>query len=88
MMPKLPEPDGWFFTEEGRLAETGQYEKEAVRAIQEEAYRAGMAAERERCANIVDVPAGLEAWEIVGGSEGINMLRELADKIRGSQEVK
>jgi len=44
-MPKLPEPDGWFFSEEGRMSETHQYEIETVRAIQEEAYKAGMAAQ-------------------------------------------
>lgn len=41
-------------------------------------------AERERCAKIVDVPPGTEAWEVIGGEEGLTMLRELAAQIRGA----
>jgi hypothetical protein len=44
---------------------------------------AAVAAERERCATIVDVPPDTEAWEVIGGGEGLTMLRELAAKIRG-----
>jgi hypothetical protein len=47
MMPKLPEPD-----DSSTEIETGAaaywFRLETVRAIQEEAYKAGMAAERER----------------------------------------
>ncbi len=41
-------------------------------------------AERERCAKIVDLPPGTEAWEVIGGEEGLTMLRELAAQIRGA----
>lgn len=41
-----------------------------------------LAQEREMCAAIVDIPAGFEAWEVIGGQEGMNMLRELAQQIR------
>jgi len=40
--------------------------------------------ERERCAKIVDLPPGTEAWEVIGGEEGLTMLRELAAQIRGA----
>lgn len=40
------------------------------------------AAERERCAKIVDVAPGTESWEVIGGEEGLTMLRELAAQIR------
>ena len=40
--------------------------------------------ERERCAKIVDVQPGTEAWEVIGGEEGLMMLRELASQIRGA----
>ena len=40
--------------------------------------------ERERCAKIVDVQPGTEAWEVIGGEEGLTMLRELAAQIRGA----
>jgi hypothetical protein len=43
MMPKLPEPDAMYRYD--------FYTSDAVRAIQEEAYKAGMAAERERWAS-------------------------------------
>lgn len=43
-----------------------------------------VAAERERCAKIVDIPTGIEAWEVIGGEEGLTMLRELAAKIRNA----
>lgn len=46
----------------------------------------GIAAERERCAEIVDVPADIDAWEVIGGQETMNLLRELAAKIRGPNE--
>ena len=46
------------------------------------AYDAAVAAERERCAKIVDMPPGTEAWEVIGGEEGLTMLRELAALIR------
>lgn len=38
--------------------------------------------EREACAQIVDVKQGVEAWEIHGGQETIDVLRDLADAIR------
>ena len=41
-----------------------------------------VAAERERCAKIVDMPPGTEAWEVIGGEEGLTVLRELAAQIR------
>ena len=41
-----------------------------------------VASERERCAKIVDMPPGTEAWEVIGGEEGLTMLRELAAQIR------
>ena len=43
---------------------------------------AAVTAERERCAKIVDIPPGIEAWEVIGGEEGLTMLRELAARIR------
>jgi hypothetical protein len=46
-LPKLPEPDFNTATHYGpRII---GYSEKSVRAIQEEAYLAGMAAERERC---------------------------------------
>jgi len=39
-------------------------------------------AERERCAKLVDMPPGTEAWEVIGGEEGLTMLRELTAQIR------
>ena len=47
-----------------------------------QAIDAAVAAERERCAKIVDMPPGTEAWEVIGGEEGLTMLRELAALIR------
>jgi hypothetical protein len=50
MMPKLPEPDGFIEVEElTSWHQRRAFFLETVRAIQEEAYKAGMAAERERC---------------------------------------
>lgn len=40
------------------------------------------AMEREACAKIVDVGSDVEAWEIHGGNETIDVLRDLAAKIR------
>jgi len=59
MMPKLPIPEGDRFSDSLKFRRLGTgsgdvlYEcwESAVRAIQEEAYKAGMAAELERCAN-------------------------------------
>jgi len=45
---------------------------------------AGRAAERERCAKLVDVELGTKAWEIHGGQETIDVLRDLAAEIRGA----
>lgn len=42
--------------------------------------------ERERCAKIVDVPPYTEAWEVIGGEEGLIMLRGLAAQIRETKE--
>lgn len=39
-------------------------------------------AEREACAKLVDVKQGVEAWEIHGGQETIDVLRDLAAAIR------
>ena len=50
MMPKLPEPDD-SSTEIEKGTAAYWFRLESVRAIQEEAYKAGMAAERERCVN-------------------------------------
>jgi hypothetical protein len=55
----------------------GHYET-MFRVVREE-----VEAERERCAKIVDMPPGTEAWEVIGGEEGLTMLREFAVKIRG-----
>jgi hypothetical protein len=51
MMPKLPEPDfkliwrgGQYWVSRPNIASTDVYAPETVRAIQEEAYKAGMAA--------------------------------------------
>jgi hypothetical protein len=83
MIPKLPEPDGWFFTEEGRLVETDQYENKTVRAIQEEAYKAGMAAERERCAIFAS------DWLTSGRSpHGKRLAEAMMEDFKKSQEVK
>ena len=55
---------------------TGRMLEEFARRIE--------ASERERCAKIVDVRPGTEAWEVIGGEEGLTMLRELAALIRGA----
>ena len=39
--------------------------KAAIRDVEEL-----VSAERERCAKIVDLPPGTEAWEVIGGEEG------------------
>lgn len=44
-------------------------------------------AEREACAKIVDVGPDVEAWEIHGGQETIDVLRDLAAKIRMRSNV-
>lgn len=40
--------------------------------------------ERERCAKIVDVPPEAQAWEIHGGQETMDVLRDVAARIRGA----
>jgi deoxyribose-phosphate aldolase len=46
MMPKLPEPDGEFYSwlNQYRVQSKSAFSEESVRAIQEEAYKAGVAA--------------------------------------------
>lgn len=56
----------------------------SLRALMWPVWLGAVAAERERCAKIVDVPPGTEAWEVIGGEEGLTMLRELAAQIRGA----
>jgi hypothetical protein len=50
MMPKLPEPDTHCFDDDTRK-DVWSHSKEQASVIQEEAYKAGVAAERERCVN-------------------------------------
>lgn len=57
--------------------------KENAKAI----WDAATLAEREACAQIVDVKQGVESWEIHGGQETIDVLRDLADKIRMRSNV-
>jgi len=53
MMPKLPKSALLMHSDDGKSM-VQIYSPDAVRAIQEEAYRAGMAAELERCAKVLD----------------------------------
>ncbi len=55
---------------------TGRMLEEFARRIE--------AAERERCAKIVDVPPEAQAWEIHGGQETMDVLRDVAARIRGA----
>lgn len=41
-------------------------------------------AERERCAKLVEVPPEFQAWEIHGGQETIEVLRDVAARIRAA----
>ena len=75
---QLPEPDVCHEMARDDWREDWSYSADAVRAYAAEQ----VAAERERCARIVDAPAGAEAWEIIGGQDGIDRLRELAARIR------
>lgn len=61
----------------------GQLQRNIVDLCRDVA-NAQASAERERCAKIVDLPPGTEAWEVIGGEEGLTMLRELAAQIRGA----
>ena len=53
---------------------------EKVRAL-----TAAAMAERERCAHIVDVSPDTDPMDVIGGEDGVTMLRELAAKIRNAQ---
>jgi len=44
--------------------------------------------EREACAKLVDVMPGIEAWEIHGGQETIDVLRDLAAAIRARSNAR
>lgn len=43
--------------------------------------------ERARCAALVDVPSGIDAWEVIGGQETMDLLRELAWQIRSGKKA-
>lgn len=47
-----------------------------------EMIKAARGEEREACASLVDVNQGVESWEIHGGQETIDVLRDLAAAIR------
>jgi hypothetical protein len=69
----------WWANEGHRL---WRDEKLLASEVARAAWEAATKAEREACAKIVDVPAGAEAWEIRGGEEGIELLRDMAAAIR------
>jgi hypothetical protein len=46
------------------------------------AYECGAAAEREACAKVCEIPAGLDDWEIQCGAEGRQLCNDLASVIR------
>ena len=77
-LPPLPEPDTHCFDDDTGL-DVWSHSPDQMRAYGEVC----AVAERERCAKIVDLPPGTEAWEVIGGEEGLTMLRELATQIRG-----
>jgi len=81
MMPKLPEPEKYFVqTTDGFVI---RYTPESVRAIQEEAYRAGMAAELERCATFA------KDWLTSGRSPlGMSLASAMRERLSVSPEVK
>jgi hypothetical protein len=81
MMPKLPEPEKYFVqTTDGVVI---RYTPETVRAIQEEAYKAGMAAERERCAVFAS------DWLTSGRSpHGKRLAEAMREDFKKSTEVK
>jgi hypothetical protein len=77
-LPKLPEPD--HFDEHWCLK---TFMPETVRAIQEEAYRAGMAAERDRCAVFA------KDWLTRGRSPlGMSLASAMREHLSASPEVK
>ena len=91
MMPKLPEPDGFIeggTTPNGHVWSDSCYTEQTVRAIQEEAYKAGMAAA---------VPDELIALynfmcaafvPMTGQQDQINIQLDLAKKAMAAREVK
>jgi hypothetical protein len=70
--------DEWLVLEHGCNHGWTFFEVDAAR----EAWEASAKIEREECAKIVDVADGTQAWEIRGGEEGIELLRDMAAAIR------
>lgn len=70
--------DEWF---DGYWNGTGKDSHE-LRFRMRAAWDAAAKAEREACAKIVDVADGAQGWEIRGGEEGIELLRDMAAAIR------
>ena len=84
MMPKLPEPD--ISDDEAYdmgLERIPYFSGETARAIQEEAYKAGMAAERDRYIEelIVGRDALLRALEIIAVGDAENPQAQAAEEL-------
>ena len=90
MMPKLPEPNfkliwrgGQYWVSKPNIDGTDVYSPETVLAIQEEAYKAGMAAERDRYIEelIVGRDALLRALEIIAVGDAENPQAQAAEEL-------
>jgi hypothetical protein len=82
-LPKLPEPEKLYHWDGG---ETDAYTEESVRAIQEEAYRVGMAAAKEIADGLHKQTGGLSDFDNGWASAALQISQAIS--MLADQEVK
>jgi hypothetical protein len=89
MMPKLPEPDGklnLFLLGEKPMESTDAFLIRSVRAIQEEAYKAGMAAAKETADGLHKQTSGMSDFDNGWASAALQISQAIS--MMAKQEVK